>query len=136
MVALDYGRRRIGVAVSDPGRILALPHGTIEHRGPAGEPPDGLLALLRRLEPAEVLVGIPFNMDGSAGEMALEARRFADGLRAVLGIPVVERDERLSSLEADRRLSESGLPRGRRREKGRRDMLAAAVLLEDYLAES
>jgi len=136
VVALDYGRRRIGVAISDPGRILASPHGAIEHRGPAGEPPDGLLALLRRLEPAEVLVGIPFNMDGSAGEMALEARRFASELRAVLGIPVVERDERLSSLEADRRLSESGLPRGRRREKGRRDMLAAAVLLEDYLAES
>ena len=43
MVALDYGRRRIGVAISDPGRILASPHGAIEHRGPAGEPPDGLL---------------------------------------------------------------------------------------------
>ena len=135
-MALDYGRRRIGVAVSDPGRILASPHGTIEHWGRAEKPPDGLLALLRRLEPAEVLVGIPFNMDGSAGEMALEARRFASALRAALEVPVVERDERLSSLEADRRLSESGLPRGRRREKGRRDMLAAAVLLEDYLAES
>lgn len=135
-MALDYGRRRIGVAVSDPGRILASPHGTIENRGTADKPPDGLLELLRRLEPAEVLVGIPFNMDGSAGEMALEARRFASGLRAVLEIPVVERDERLSSLEADRRLNESGLPRGKRREKGRRDMLAAAVLLEDYLAES
>lgn len=83
-----------------------------------------------------MLVGIPFNMDGSTGEMALEARRFAAELRAVLDIPVVERDERLSSLEADRRLKESGLPAGKRREKGRRDMLAAAVLLEDYLAES
>ena len=122
--------------MSDPHRILAAPHVTIEHRGPAGDPPEALLELIRQLEPAEVLVGIPFNMDGSEGEMALEARRFATGLRNGLEIPVIERDERLSSLEADRRLKESGLPRGKRREKGRRDMLAAAVLLEDYLAEN
>jgi putative Holliday junction resolvase len=135
-VALDYGRRRIGVAVSDPGRILASPHATIEHRAAAGDLPDALIELLRDLKPAEVVVGIPLNMDGSEGEMALEARRFGEQIRVRLDLLVTERDERLSSLEADRRLRESGLPRGKRRDKGRRDMLAATVLLEDFLAES
>jgi putative Holliday junction resolvase len=135
IAALDYGRRRIGVAVSDPGRILASPHSTIENRSPAGEPPDELLELLRRLEPTEVLIGIPLNMDGSEGAMVVEARRFGARIEALLGLPVTERDERLSSVEADRRLREAGLSRTRRRDKGRRDMMAAAVLLEDFLAE-
>ncbi len=135
VMALDYGRRRIGIAISDPGRILASPHSTIEHRGARGEPPAALLSLIRTLEPAEVVIGIPFNMDGSEGEMAREARRFGRRIAAELDIRIVERDERLSSIEADRRLKETGLSRQRRREKGRRDMLAAAVLLEDYLME-
>ncbi len=135
IVALDYGRRRIGVAVSDPGRVLASPHSTIEHRAPVGEPPAALLELLRQLAPTEVLVGIPLNMDGTEGEMVAEARRFGNRIEALLEISVTERDERLSSIEADRRIRESGLSRNKRREKGRRDMVAAAVLLEDFLAE-
>jgi putative Holliday junction resolvase len=135
IAALDYGRRRIGVAVSDPGRVLASPHSTIEHRSPAGEPPCALLELLKKIEPTEVLIGIPLNMDGSEGAMVIEARRFGARIGELLGLPITERDERLSSVEADRRLLEAGLPRGKRREKGRRDMIAAAVLLEDFLAE-
>lgn len=135
IVALDYGRRRIGVAVSDPGRVLASPHSTIEHRAPVGEPPGALLDLLRQLEPAEVLIGIPLNMDGSEGAMVVEARKLGTRIGELLGLPVTERDERLSSVEADRRIRESGLSRARRRAKGRRDMVAAAVLLEDFLAE-
>lgn len=135
IVALDYGRRRIGVAVSDPGRILASPHSTIEHRAPAGEPPPALLELLKQLGPTEVLIGLPLNMDGSEGVMVVEARQFGARIGAMLDLPVTERDERLSSVEADRRLLDSGLSRSKRREKGRRDMVAAAILLEDFLAE-
>jgi len=135
IVALDYGRRRIGVAVSDPGRVLASPHSTIEHRSAAGEPPAVLLELLKQLDPTEVLIGIPLNMDGSEGAMVVEARRFGIRIGELLELPITERDERLSSVEADRRIRESGLSRGKRREKGRRDMVAAAVLLEDFLAE-
>jgi len=135
IAALDYGRRRIGVAVSDPGRVLASPHSTIEHRSPAGEPPGALLELLKQLAPTEVLIGIPLNMDGSEGAMVSEARKFGTRIGEILGLPVTERDERLSSVEADRRLREAGVSRSKRREKGRRDMIAAAVLLEDFLAE-
>lgn len=136
MAAVDYGRRRIGVAVSDPGRVLASPHATLENRGPPGEPPAALLALLREVEAVEVVVGVPLNMDGSEGPMADEARHFARRLSELGGLPVHERDERLSSVEAERRLRELELPRAKRRERGRRDRLAAAVLLEDFLAEA
>ncbi len=136
MVAVDYGRRRIGVAVSDPGRVLASPHVTLANRAPAGEPPVSLVELVRELEAVEIVVGIPLNMDGTEGPMAREARSFARRLSRGTGLEVHERDERLSSVEAERRLRELELPRGKRREKGRRDRLAAAVLLEDFLAET
>ena len=135
IAALDFGRRRIGVAVSDAGRVVASPHSTFELRSPAGEPPGALLELLRQLAPTEVLIGIPLNMDGSEGAMVSEARKFGTRIGEILGLPVTERDERLSSVEADRRLREAGVSRSKRREKGRRDMIAAAVLLEDFLAE-
>ncbi|MDT8435847.1 MAG: Holliday junction resolvase RuvX [Gemmatimonadota bacterium] len=135
VAAVDYGRRRIGVALSDPGRVLALPHATIANRPPETEPPAELLAVLQEAEAVEIVIGIPFHMDGREGDMAAEARAFGRQLAERSGLPVHERDERLSSAEAARRLREAALPRRRREEKGRLDRLAAAVLLEDFLAE-
>jgi putative Holliday junction resolvase len=135
VVALDYGRRRVGVAVTDPGRVLATPHSAIGAGIPPVEPADELLQLLRELEAREIVVGVPLNMDGSEGEMAREARRFAARLAERTGLQVHQRDERLSSVEADRMLAELDLPRRRRREKGSRDAMAAAVLLRDFLEE-
>jgi putative Holliday junction resolvase len=91
---------------------------------------------VRELEAVEIVVGVPLNMDGSEGPMAVEARGFARRLSQRTGLPVHERDERLSSVEAERRLQDLDLPRAKRRDKGRRDRLAAAVLLEDFLAET
>jgi putative Holliday junction resolvase len=136
VVAVDFGRRRIGVAVSDPGRVLASPRATLANAAPVGEPPAALLDLVRELEAVEIVVGVPLNMDGSEGPMAVEARGFARRLSQRTGLPVHERDERLSSVEAERRLQDLDLPRAKRRDKGRRDRLAAAVLLEDFLAET
>lgn len=102
---------------------------------PPTEPPRGLLRLLDDLEPALVLVGVPVHMDGSEGEMASEAKRFATRLEAVTGLAVVGHDERLTSYEAEEMLRDMQLPRRRRREKGLKDMLAATVLLRDYLAD-
>ena len=135
-MALDYGRRRIGVAATDPSRTIASPHSTIPNGDPPFDPPRPLLRLLRELEPAMVLVGIPVNMDGSAGEMAAEARSFASRLAALAGCPVAERDERLSTYEAEQMLREMDLPKRRKREKGLTDMLAATILLREYLEEA
>jgi len=135
-VALDYGRRRIGVAATDPSRMIASPHSTVRNDDPPSEPPKTLLRLLRELEPGIVLVGIPVNMDGSSGGMAAEARVFATKLATLASVPVIERDERLSSFEAEEMLREMDLPRRRKREKGLTDMLAATVLLREFLEEA
>ena len=107
-MALDYGRRRIGVAATDPSRTIASPHVAIKNADPPAEPPQGLLNLLRDLAPAVVVVGIPVNMDGTSGEMASEARLFASRLAALSGLEVVERDERLTSYEASENDSRDG----------------------------
>lgn len=134
-MALDYGRRRIGVAVTDPSRTIVSPHVTLKNADPPTEPPRGLLNLLQDLAPAAVLVGIPVNMDGSAGEMAVEARGFASRLAALSGLDVIERDERLTSYEAEEMLRAMQLSRRKRKEKGLKDMLAATLLLKDYMSE-
>ena len=135
MVALDYGRRRIGVAASDPLRTIASPHVVMKNADPPTEPPQGLLNLLKDLAPVVVIVGIPVHMDGSFGEMAAEARVFAARLMTLSEIQVLERDERLTSYEAEEMLREMNLSRRRRQEKGLKDMLAATVLLREYLEE-
>lgn len=134
-MALDYGRRRIGVAASDPLRTIASPHVVMKNADPPTEPPQGLLNLLKDLAPVVVIVGIPVHMDGTFGEMAAEARAFAARLTALSEIQVLERDERLTSFEAEEMLREMNLSRRRRREKGLKDMLAATVLLKEYLEE-
>jgi putative Holliday junction resolvase len=135
-VALDYGRRRIGVAATDPSRTIASPHVAIRNADPPAEPPQSLLNLLKDLAPVVVVVvGIPVNMDGTSGEMASEARMFASRLSALSGLEVVERDERLTSREASEMLRDMALSARKRREKGLKDMLAATLLLREYMTE-
>lgn len=135
-MAVDYGRRRIGIAASDPLRVVSKPRCVIAAGTPPERPTQDLLRLVRELEPAMIVVGIPLNMDGTVGEMALEARRFTRNLAAAVSVPIVERDERLSSVEAERTIQQLGLPKKKRQDKGLRDMIAAAILLEDYMRET
>ena len=136
-MALDYGRRHIGIAVSDPTRTIASPGGVIElerrKSRSAVLPPPALLALLREIRPSRVVLGIPLDMDGSAGEMAREVRAFAAALEERTGIEIVEWDERLTTARAEREIAALGLRRSRRREKGRTDEMAATLMLTDYL---
>ena len=136
LMALDYGRRRIGVAVTDPTRTIAAPHGVVERsnrRAPAGAIPVALTELVAELDPAAILVGIPFSMDGTAGEMAAEARAFAEVLEEATGVRTIEWDERLSTARAEKEILSMDPPRGRRRRKGRTDEMAAALMLSAYL---
>ena len=133
-MALDWGRRRIGVAVSDPTATIASPHSAVRHEDDPESPPEELMELLADLAPARIVVGIPRHMDGSEGEMADEARTFAAALEEDSGIPVETWDERLSSTAAERALLETGVPRKKRREKGRVDAMAATLVLKAWLA--
>jgi len=127
-VGLDPGERRIGIAASDALGLLARPVGIAESE-------EDLDAVLRDLaaegEIAGIVVGLPRNMDGSLGPKAREAEAFAGRLRARTGLSVVLWDERLSTVEAGRRLAEQGI-RGRRRAE-RIDAQAARVILQSYL---
>lgn len=122
------------MAVSDPTATIASPHGVVRHDGDPERPPDELTALLAELSPVRIVVGMPRHMDGSEGEMAAECRAFAAALGEATGVPVESWDERLSSEAARRTLVETGVPRGKRREKGRVDAMAATLVLKAWLA--
>lgn len=136
IMAVDYGRRRIGIAASDPLRIISKPRCVVDAGSPPDRPTQELLDLVGELEPRVIVVGIPLNMDGTEGEMALEARKFALQLGSATGVQIVDRDERLSSVEAERTIHELGLPKKKRQDPGLRDMIAAAILLDDYMRET
>ena len=132
ILALDVGDRRIGVALSDPLRILATPLTTIERTTPDAEPAiDAILALAQQHKAAEILVGIPYLMSGRIGAQARITLDFAAALAERATIPVTHTDERLSSVQADRLLAQSGA--SPTQSKGRTDSAAAAIILQSYL---
>lgn len=129
-LGLDPGSERVGLALSDELGILASPAGYL-----AAEPHDELLQQIRNVcqEKAvtRVVVGLPRNMNGTYGPAAEKSRTFAAALRETLTVPVVTWDERLTTAQAHRALSE-GQVKGRDRRQ-RIDAAAAAVLLQSYL---
>lgn len=130
VLALDLGDVRIGVAVSDPDRRVAVPVGTVH----VGRPPGELRAiagLVAERGATLVVVGLPLSMDGSRGARATHAETFADTLRGLLDVPVELSDERLTTVEAERGLREAGV-RGRDR-RAVVDAAAARVLLQGWL---
>jgi putative Holliday junction resolvase len=129
VLGLDLGQARIGVAISDPDRRVAVPLGTVRTGAPADV--KALAAMAREHGVLEVVVGLPLTMSGAAGEAAGLATRFAEALRAVLGLPVHLQDERLSTVEAERRLREAGRTGRARREVV--DEHAAVVILQTWL---
>jgi putative Holliday junction resolvase len=127
-LGIDVGTRRIGVAISDPEGRLALPLRVIERRGPRDA---AVVADLARREGAErVVVGLPVSLDGTLGPQAREVQAFAAAVRAA-GAEVELYDERLSSVEADHHLRAAGI--STREARGRRDAIAAAIILQAYL---
>jgi putative holliday junction resolvase len=136
ILALDYGRRRIGLAISDELRITARPLEIIERKN-RGDLMRKIRATAREHGARLILVGLPLNLDGTPGEMAEEAARFASRVRKELGIEVELVDERLTSWTADQEAlgaRRSGL-RGRSKGGARatHDDVAAAIFLRDYL---
>lgn len=128
IVALDPGTHRVGVAVSDPIGLTAQPV-TVLRRGP-GFIAD-LTAMLGGWEVATIVVGLPVGLDGREGSAAEAARELAAEVAAATGIPTVLYDERFSTVVAERAMIAGGARRERRRL--RRDAVAAAVFLQDYL---
>ena len=121
VLALDYGSARTGIAVSDPTGTLARPAGVVERAGTdAGL--RRLVEIVRKEEPELIVVGLPLTLRGEHGAQAQETERFADSLRAAVGLPVELFDERFTTALAARTPSASS-----------EDARAAAHLLTSYL---
>jgi putative holliday junction resolvase len=130
LMGLDPGSKTIGVAVSDGLRLTATALETIRRRRFA-EDAARLGEIARHRAIAGVVVGLPLNMDGTAGPRAQSARAFARNVAAALDLPVALMDERLSSFAAEEAMLAAGVPRGRR--AGSVDKVAAAIILQGAL---
>jgi len=134
VLCVDPGERRLGVAMSDPSRVLASPLTVLDRRiGGLAPVLDELSALVRREGVTHFVVGLPLNADGSEGPQARRARNFARIASHVVGLPVEFWDERLSTREAEEVARAQGRNLRRLRERGQLDALAAAAILQDYL---
>jgi putative Holliday junction resolvase len=130
IAAIDLGRRRIGVAVTDAAAMGAHPLGIVERRALKHDV-DAIAAMVRDRDVNMIVVGLPLNMDGSEGPAARGARKFAEQMAERLGITVEMFDERLTSFEARERLADMPARKGTR--KTGLDALAAVVILEGWM---
>ncbi len=130
-LGIDYGQKRIGLAVSDPDGRIASPVRVLHGRGSADADAVVVLAVADELEAAELVLGLPVHMDGTASEQTRITQTFADVLKAKTSRPVHLWDERLTSWAADGLLAQRELTRKKR--KARQDAVAAAVLLTEFL---
>ncbi len=128
LLAIDHGNRWFGLALSDPMQLIARPLEVVE-----GE--EGVIQRIGELIVeegiVELVVGLPLNMDGTAGPKAAQVREFIKKLENQFQLPVHEWDERLSSFEAETYLREGGLKGHQIKEKV--DMVAAQILLQGFL---
>jgi putative Holliday junction resolvase len=130
VMGLDYGERRIGLALSDPLGITAQPLRTLERVTLAADL-EVLAALARHHEVERFVVGLPLALDGTRGERVRRTEEFAARLGRATGLPVEAWDERFTSVQAERTLLEADLSRRRRREVI--DTTAAVLILQGWL---
>ncbi len=130
IAAVDYGTKRIGVAISDPDRRIASPWAGYERQG-IRQDALWFCRLAKEEEIVAWVVGLPVFPSGNESPKSREARQFADWLRDATGLPVGLFDERYSTAQADTFMAEGNLTKKRR--NARRDMLAAQVILAAFL---
>lgn len=130
IVAVDYGTKRVGLALADPLRLFAQPYGTFSQ--------DEAVARLKELHAAEgidvIVVGWPLTEDGETGIATQRVQQYINRLRNALpGVTLIKWDERYTSVLAKERLKEVGGRRKHRADKGRVDTFAAGIILQEYL---
>jgi putative Holliday junction resolvase len=131
VLAVDFGEKRMGLAVSDERDVVVVPVGTVERRSD-GEAAEAVTAEARQRGVARIVVGHPVRAGGKETLLARRARNFARRLASVSGLPVDLHGEALTSHAAEEALVGARVAPARR--KGARDAEAAAVLLRDYLS--
>ena len=130
ILGLDFGLKRIGVALAEDDGRVAVPLRVIERKSEIFDVND-IIALVKAYDVKRIVVGLPRSKDGSIGRQATEVLAFVETLSNHVSIPVDTWDERLSTVAAEALLLDAGLDRAKR--KGRRDAMAATVILQGYL---
>lgn len=132
-LGVDFGERRIGLAVSDPTGTIASPLDTLTRRRGKRPPWRDLEAAGRAHGIEHLVVGLPLGLDGKENEWCAEVRTMGDELGRRLSVPVAYVDERMTSVRAERAVRSVGLRKSQREEKGRIDAAAAALILQSWL---
>ncbi|OQA28085.1 MAG: putative Holliday junction resolvase [Verrucomicrobia bacterium ADurb.Bin345] len=130
ILGLDYGGKRLGFAVSDPSGILSTPL-RVAHCRTEAEAAESVVAICAETRAERLVVGLPLNMNGSKGPQAERVENFVGLLRNKLSIPIETWDERLSTREAERVMTDAGV--SARQMRGVVDKLAAQLILQSYL---
>jgi putative Holliday junction resolvase len=134
IMALDFGLKRIGLAITDPLRIVARPLDTIENINPQNNS-EVILKIASENNVTEIVFGMPMHTNGDEGDMAHAVREFADKLKTMTDIPIAFMDERFSSVFAAQIISEKRIKMDYkdRKYKALKDKFAAAIILQRYL---
>lgn len=132
IMAIDLGDVRTGIAFSDITGLIAGRSFTITERN-RQKLTEKICALIKEEQPEQVVLGLPVNMDGTEGERAALSREFALTLEQGCGMKILLRDERGSSISANRILSDAG--KKREKQRARVDAVAASIILQNYLDE-
>jgi len=129
IMGVDYGTRRVGIALSDPSRTIAQGHTVLDAK--VVDVVEAILTIARDQEVAQIVVGLPVSLSGYEGPSAQGARLLAEKLATATGLPVELSDERFTTRTAEAALLEGNVRRRRRRQVI--DQIAAAVMLQQYL---
>ncbi len=131
ILGIDLGAKRIGLAMSDPGGILATPHSVLTRSGSRARDHRRIAALVEEWDVGRIVVGLPLSLDGTLGAAAEAAEAEAREIGVVTGVPVETYDERLTTVSAHQVLREQGVAGPDRKDVV--DKVAAAVLLQAWL---
>ncbi len=132
VLGIDFGSKRVGLAISDAEGEFAFPAGTLERKGGTKDF-EALATLMQERGVEQVVIGLPLRMSGAAGPEVDRVRSFAAELQQRTGVPVAFIDERLTSAEAERALRATGGSGSKRRKKV--DTVAASIILRSYLEQ-
>lgn len=132
-LGIDFGERRVGVAVSDPTGVIAQPLPTLQRRAGKRMPLHALTELAEEYEAQAFVVGLPLAPSGDDTDWTRKVRETADKLHERSGLPVHLVDERFTSARAERAIRSMGLPKHKREQKGLIDAASAVLILQSWL---
>lgn len=133
ILGIDFGERRVGLAISDPTGTIAQPLPALTRRRGKRPPVEAIARIAEEHGATDIVIGLPLTLEGEESDWTREVRAFGARLAQRTGLPVHYVDERLTSVRAERTVRSLGLPKRERERKTRVDTIAAMLLLQAYL---